>query len=571
MLQKMGSAVSAQLSAEEARALTDAYLRAVAERYARLETDKASPPLDQVFFVTKARERKRKLEPASRVDLPADPERFSATDVPALGQQVREDSLLSRPLTLGEMLRSAKRAVLLGEPGSGKTTALQFITLTFAQGAHAERLGVEARWIPVFIVLQLRAADLAKQRLLDVIVTEVSWFLQDKPEAVVRALVGEHWLKAEEVLVLLDGLDEVAQDRVLVQENVARLRHERVRIVITSRPAGFDALSDFQTFELMPLEDGAQGVSFLAAWLRALEVSSHEEKAKQLYAALQAQPALQRFLGNPLFMRLSAAHYKRTGNVARNRADLYESWVEEAWARAQQRGATLQKEKALAALEAIAWHRQRGGDNEESALIEALRAQQICADHGEAQALLKLLCEQMGLLARAVLYEGSRKLRRYLFAHQTVREYLVAQHLKRAWALHPRRTLRFLKPRLHLPAWREPLLLLAASLTKEEAKRLAAYGLKARSPYESHLCRDLRVALELVAATGLMWEDVDGLRPRVEQALVQAPMQTRVKIVRALGELREAGAVDALLQALRDEDVEVRIAAAQALGAIGSE
>ncbi|MCS7088089.1 MAG: NACHT domain-containing protein [Thermoflexales bacterium] len=506
MLQKMGSAVSAQLSAEEARALTDAYLRAVAERYARLETDKASPPLDQVFFVTKARERKRKLEPASRVDLPADPERFSATDVPALGQQVREDSLLSRPLTLGEMLRSAKRAVLLGEPGSGKTTALQFITLTFAQGAHAERLGVEARWIPVFIVLQLRAADLAKQRLLDVIVTEVSGFLQDKPEAVVRALVGEHWLKAEEVLVLLDGLDEVAQDRVLVQENVARLRHERVRIVITSRPAGFDALSDFQTFELMPLEDGAQGVSFLAAWLRALEVSSHEEKAKQLYAALQAQPALQRFLGNPLFMRLSAAHYKRTGNVARNRADLYESWVEEAWARAQQRGATpLQKEKALAALEAIAWHRQRGGDNEESALIEALRAQQICADHGEAQALLKLLCEQMGLLARAVLYEGSRKLRRYLFAHQTVREYLVAQHLKRAWALHPRRTLRFLKPRLHLPAWREPLLLLAASLTKkEEAKRLAAYGLKARSPYESHLCRDLRVALELVAATGLI-------------------------------------------------------------------
>ncbi|MCX7938104.1 MAG: HEAT repeat domain-containing protein [Thermoflexales bacterium] len=57
----------------------------------------------------------------------------------------------------------------------------------------------------------------------------------------------------------------------------------------------------------------------------------------------------------------------------------------------------------------------------------------------------------------------------------------------------------------------------------------------------------------------------------MEQALAQAPMQTRVKIVRALGELREAGAVDALLQALRDEDVEVRIAAAQALGAIGGE
>ncbi|MCS7088090.1 MAG: HEAT repeat domain-containing protein [Thermoflexales bacterium] len=57
----------------------------------------------------------------------------------------------------------------------------------------------------------------------------------------------------------------------------------------------------------------------------------------------------------------------------------------------------------------------------------------------------------------------------------------------------------------------------------------------------------------------------------MEQALAQAPMQTRVKIVRALGELREAGAVDALLQALRDEDVEVRIAAARALGAIGGE
>jgi hypothetical protein len=56
----------------------------------------------------------------------------------------------------------------------------------------------------------------------------------------------------------------------------------------------------------------------------------------------------------------------------------------------------------------------------------------------------------------------------------------------------------FLRPRLHHPSWREPILLLAGMMSESHATELARRILRARSHYERELHRDLLLASDVV-------------------------------------------------------------------------
>jgi len=207
----------------------------------------------------------------------------------------------------------------------------------------------------------------------------------------------------------------------------------RGRVVVASRPAGFSPLTGVKEYTLKPFEDPEkEALPYLRKWLRALKENEWtpqqaEEKARRLLEEMRARPALARLLNNPLLLRLSAEHYVRTGRVAESRAALYEAWVEEAWRRAEKRGAPAdQKGTALQALETLAWHLQTGGSHGEEALREALER----AGLPDPQGLLRLLREGTGLLARFAGEQEGRTVYSYFFAHQTVQEYFVARRLR---------------------------------------------------------------------------------------------------------------------------------------------
>jgi predicted NACHT family NTPase len=473
---------------------TARYRRAVAEEWRDLTVtvhgEERRLPLERVFFMLQARERPepKPTEPP-RPDL--DPARARLQDAGAPPPPQPPPP----PVPLEAALAKGEHMALLGEPGAGKSTALQFIGLCFARADenwHRERLGIQRPYIPILLNLQARAYAIAGQETLwDALRAEVRERLQcpeDEAEALLRA-----WRQEPGLLVLLDGLDEVPGAlREAVRERIRRFAPSGAGwVILTSRPAGFQPLPGLREYLLKPFEDPeAEALPYLRGWLAALKPEWTAEeagaRARELLERMRAHPALRRLLDNPLLLRLSAQHYAQAGEIARSRADLYRLWVEEAWERARRRGAKEEeKPRFLEALQALAWHLHTGGGNEEADLLQALQRFGPAQDGAEAEGLLGRLREQTGLLARLSEAEDGKARHRYVFSHQTLREYFVALRLKEAWERDARRAWRFLRPRLHLPDWREPLALLVSMLPEPEALRLLEWILHARSPEEA--------------------------------------------------------------------------------------
>jgi HEAT repeat protein len=558
--------------------LTADYRRAVAEEWRDLTVtvhgEERRLPLERVFFMLQARERPepKPTEPP-RPDLDPAGARLQDAGAPPPPQPPPP------PVPLEAALAKGEHMALLGEPGAGKSTALQFIGLCFARADenwHGERLGIQRPYIPILLNLQARAYAIAGQETLwDALRAEVRERLQcpeDEAEALLRA-----WRQEPGLLVLLDGLDEVPGAlREVVRERIRRFAQSGAGwVILTSRPAGFQPLPGLREYILKPFEDPeAEALPYLRGWLAALKPEWTAEeagaRARELLERMRAHPALRRLLDNPLLLRLSAQHYTQAGEIARSRADLYRLWVEEAWERARRRGAKEEeKPRFLEALQALAWHLHTGGGNEEADLLQALQRFGPAQDGAEAEGLLGRLREQTGLLARLSEAEDGKARHRYVFSHQTLREYFVALRLKEAWERDARRAWRFLRPRLHLPDWREPLALLVSMLPEREALRLLGWILHARSPEEDFLRRDLFLAAALAAESGhakAMWE---GLEPYLRQVLKDEDWRIRRAAAEALGQIGDPQATPALIQALRDEDFWVRRAAAEALGQIG--
>lgn len=273
--------------------------------------------------------------------------------------------------TVGELvpIRRSGRAVVVGGPGQGKSTAAQFVCQLYRAALLRDRprymlnqdtiatlemieeqctaeniQGPLHRRFPIHIVLERFAAALARgetRSVIGFIATHIS-------HATDRSVTPEElrgWLSAASWIVVLDGLDEVpaTSNRAEVLEHVALFRDELatldadVQIVATTRPQGYSnefSPSQFEHFHLGPLLP--KRALHYAQRLMAVRHSADRARGREVMDRLQralAEHATARLMQTPLQVTLMATLVEQIGEPPRERWRLFHQYYGAVYAR----------------------------------------------------------------------------------------------------------------------------------------------------------------------------------------------------------------------------------------------
>lgn len=259
------------------------------------------------------------------------------------------------PLT--SLVARFPQLILVGEAGSGKTTFLKHLALS-AANACAGRETAAQEWhgdnapLPIFLPLHGFGLYLRDQRKADRASPNPE-LLRDYIIYHLRHVeLPDGWiverLKAGGILVLLDGLDEVArfEDRRFIAELVTRFAYfyDRCQVVVTTRPQGYEGAAqlggDFERRDINPLDWPDDIRAFLYRWNEAISQKIEggplsagaqrqaHENAESLMTRLEVASGVRRLANNPLLLTVMAIVHYNVGTLPERRADLYNAATE---------------------------------------------------------------------------------------------------------------------------------------------------------------------------------------------------------------------------------------------------
>lgn len=340
--------------------------------------------------------------------------------------------------------KNRRGIVILGDPGSGKTTQLKRVLLWCLQNGLGE-LNLPENTIPIFLPLR----DLKD------INNSLDEFIQEQlnhPHLEIPHGFGKRLLDRANLLFLLDGLDEVAEttQRVKVSrwiEDAMRI-HKTCRFVVTCRFAGYtdDARlnADFLEMHLRPLSN-EQVKEFVHNWYRIVEKEFlndatqaeliAKEKAENLLQKLQEpefrSARLFAMTRNPLLLtNICLVHLDR-GNLPHTRAALYDECTDvllERWRGATGFKTTVSAHEGRQVLQPVAFwlHQEKGRTRakaeELSPIIEPV-LKTIGWTKGKGNDFLKAVCNESGILT-------GWDQQHYGFMHLAFQEYLAAREIR---------------------------------------------------------------------------------------------------------------------------------------------
>lgn len=320
------------------------------------------------------------------------------------------------------------RCIVLGGPGTGKTTLMKSLITRIINGHANEALNSV---IPVFVVLRKLAA---KQ--------------QSVREAVITAFADFHFPGADKfvdsalsqgrMLIILDGLDEVGVNREYVSGQIISFcerddqQAEKNRVVVTCREYSYrsdDLRSVIKNIvRVEPFANHHMRV-FLQGW-----PIYKGRSALRLYGLIQSDAQIRDICRNPLLLTILTGLYLETNDFEfpTSRNLFYQAAVEELITKRQARRETKQKFEendkwqvlqrvSLSRLETV-----QIDEDPEELTNEAIRAQvaKVFRKEIDFNELIKELVEVNGIIKPSS--EGI-----YTCAHRTIQEYFAASEAGR--------------------------------------------------------------------------------------------------------------------------------------------
>lgn len=425
----------------------------------------------------------------------------------------------SGPLDIDVALARYKQLVIVGDPGSGKSTFLKFIALILARATleessqiAEEALGLQHPFpVPLFLscwdlsdYLAQLGTDAGLEHLTNFLLIKVQKYGWAVQKADLEALIS-----SGNCILLFDGLDEVPTEvgRALVSRLLEHCvtKFGKNRYVVTSRIRAYtgDTMlrGKFVRCDVQQLtaEDRRQ---FLKNWFSVLlkvpldtvEAAGTESRRNldALSEAIEGNTRLRSLAVNPLLLTVIAIVHWNRKRLPEQRVDLYDECVDVLLGQRKEAERAARSRKANEAtessederIEGRSWTRKRfaeialltlsssGEEVTRDDVIKVLAPRFLdqgadSAEHAEAKALRFLERQELksGLLV-------SRKSHSYRFVHLTFQEYLAAWNLANQDFA---KVSELIAPRLRSPRWFETLQLLGGEWAKRSDEYLDRY------------------------------------------------------------------------------------------------
>lgn len=223
-------------------------------------------------------------------------------------------------------LENYDRIVVLGDPGSGKSTSLKYLAYTIC--LHRD----QSSWLQSYVPVLIRATDYAKYYVDTG--RSLSEYIIDFNNK--YGLLFSQSLEHKELILLLDGLDEVnltnQRHMVVDKINSFAAQYPEIKIIVSSRIVGYKEARlscRFFHFEVENFSDD-QILLFLNNWYLAISSYSDKnqekasEEASHLHRSIKHNSSVYKLACNPLLMTIIALINFQGNKLPEKRAQLYD-------------------------------------------------------------------------------------------------------------------------------------------------------------------------------------------------------------------------------------------------------